>query len=185
MVVLMHACVTYSGMGSWFYIEKTTQDVASTLVFSIYQSFAQAFFMGLLFFLAGTLVPAAYDRKGFLRFVGDRAVRLGVPSLVFMLILDPLTNIIREVGTGGSVTWGAFLSRLPRLRALGQVPRRLGPAVVRRGPARLLASCTRWCGSSRTSCAAARRGRRRPAPRTIHGPGDQHRRSLRSSRSSP
>ena len=109
MVVLMHACVTYSGMGSWFYVERTTQDIASTLVFGIYQSFAQAFFMGLLFFLAGTLVPAAYDRKGFLRFVGDRAVRLGVPSLVFMLILNPLTNIIRDIGTGGSVTWAGLL----------------------------------------------------------------------------
>ena len=109
MVVLMHACVTYSGSGSWFYVERTTQDVASTLVFGIYQSFAQAFFMGLLFFLAGTLVPAAYDRKGFPRFVGDRAVRLGVPSLVFMLILHPLTNIIRDLGTGGSVTWAGLL----------------------------------------------------------------------------
>ena len=110
MVVLMHACVTYSGMGSWFYNEPTTQDIASTLVFSVYQMFAQAFFMGLLFFLAGTLVPGAYDRKGFLRFLGDRAVRLGVPSLVFMLILDPLTNLIRELGTGSAVTWAAFLS---------------------------------------------------------------------------
>jgi len=109
MVVLMHACVTYSGSGSWFYVEKTTQDIASTLAFGIYQSFAQAFFMGLLFFLAGTLVPAAYDRKGFLRFVGDRAVRLGVPSLVFMLVLNPLTNIIRDIGTGGSVTWAGLL----------------------------------------------------------------------------
>jgi hypothetical protein len=109
MVVLMHTCVTYSGMGSWFYVERTTQDVASTLVFGIYQSFAQAFFMGLLFFLAGTLVPAAYDRKGFLRFTADRAVRLGVPSLVFMLVLDPLTNIIRKVGTGEGVTWSVFL----------------------------------------------------------------------------
>jgi glucan biosynthesis protein C len=110
MVVLMHACVTYSGMGSWFYVEKTTQDIASTLVFGIYQSFAQAFFMGLLFFLAGTLVPAAYDRKGFPRFVADRVVRLGVPSLVFMLILDPLTNIIRKVGTGEGVAWAGFFS---------------------------------------------------------------------------
>jgi glucan biosynthesis protein C len=109
MVVLMHACVTYSGMGSWFYVERTTQDVASTLAFGIYQSFAQAFFMGLLFFIAGTLIPAAYGRKGFLRFTTDRAVRLGVPSLVFMLVLDPLTTIIRKVGTGEGVTWSAFL----------------------------------------------------------------------------
>ena len=109
MVVLMHACVTYSGMGSWFYNEPATQDIASTLVFSLYQTFAQAFFMGLLFFLAGTLVPKAYDRKGFLRFVGDRAVRLGVPSLVFMLLLNPLTNVIREIGTGTGFSWAAFL----------------------------------------------------------------------------
>ncbi len=109
MVVLMHTCVTYSGFGSWFYLEKTTQGIASTLVFGIYQSFAQAFFMGLLFFLAGTLVPGGYDRKGFPRFISDRAVRLGVPSLVFMLILDPLTNIIRDIGTGGSVTWAELL----------------------------------------------------------------------------
>jgi peptidoglycan/LPS O-acetylase OafA/YrhL len=98
MVVLMHACVTYSGMGSWFYNEATTQDIASTLVFSIYQTFSQAFFMGLMFFLAGIMIPAAYDRKGFLRFVGDRAVRLGVPSLVFMLLLDPLLTVIRRCG---------------------------------------------------------------------------------------
>jgi glucans biosynthesis protein C len=109
MVVLMHTCVTYSGMGSWFYNETLQQDIASTLVFSIYQTFAQAFFMGLLFFLAGTLVPKAYDRKGFLRFVGDRAVRLGVPSLVFMLLLNPLANVIREIGTGVGFSWAAFL----------------------------------------------------------------------------
>jgi len=107
MVVLMHACVTYSDQGSWFFMEKMSQDVASTLVFGIYQSFAQAFFMGLMFFLAGTLVPAGYDRKGFLRFVADRAVRLGVPSLVFMLILAPLISLIRQAADKG-VDWAAF-----------------------------------------------------------------------------
>ena len=107
MVVLMHACVTYSGQGSWFFMEKMNQDVASGLVFGIYQSFGQAFSMGLMFFLAGTLVPAGYDRKGFLRFVADRAVRLGVPSLVFMLILSPLTWLISE-SAGKGVDWAAF-----------------------------------------------------------------------------
>jgi len=109
MVVLMHACVTYSGMGSWFYKEATTLGIAGTLVFSIYQIFSQAFFMGLMFFLAGIMIPAAYDRKGFLRFIADRVVRLGVPALVFMLVLDPLTNVIRTVGTGGTVNWAVWL----------------------------------------------------------------------------
>jgi glucan biosynthesis protein C len=110
MVVLMHACVTYSGVGSWFYVERSTLDIGSMLVYYVYQTFSQAFFMGILFFLAATLVPAAYDKKGFGRFLLDRAIRLGVPSLVFMLILDPATNVIREVGTGNPLTWDGFLS---------------------------------------------------------------------------
>jgi glucan biosynthesis protein C len=91
-------------------MEKMDQDVASTLVFGIYQSFAQAFLMGLMFFLAGTLVPTGYDRKGFLRFVADRAVRLGVPSLAFMLVLNPLIGLIRRAGAGEGVDWAVFFA---------------------------------------------------------------------------
>ncbi len=76
MVVLMHACVTYSGLGSWYYKEETSLDMVSTLVFSIYQIFSQAFFMGILFFVAAAFTPGAYDRKGFGRFVLDRFLRL-------------------------------------------------------------------------------------------------------------
>jgi glucan biosynthesis protein C len=35
-------------------------------------------------------VPAAFDRKGFRTFVRDRAIRLGLPSLLFMLVIHPL-----------------------------------------------------------------------------------------------
>ena len=96
MVVVMHACVTYSGLGSWYYKEPAALGVASTLVFSVYQSFAQAFFMGMLFLIAAYFVPRAYDRKGFGRFVRDRLFRLGVPTLVYMLILHPLTELLAQ-----------------------------------------------------------------------------------------
>jgi glucans biosynthesis protein C len=95
MVVLTHACVTYSGIGLWYYHEPARLGIGSTLAFMLYQGFAQAFFMGLLFFIGGAFVPPAYDRKGFGRFIRDRLVRLGVPTLVFMLVLDPLTSLIR------------------------------------------------------------------------------------------
>jgi hypothetical protein len=110
MVVLVHACVTYSGLGSWFYNEPSTLDVASKLVFYVYEIFSQAFFMGLLFFVAAAFIPSAFDRKGFGRFVADRSIRLGVPALVFMLLLDPLTNIIKELGTS------RFTSLVPWIR---------------------------------------------------------------------
>ena len=45
--------------------------------------------MGFLFFLAGYFVPGAFDRKGPARFLRDRAVRLGIPSLLYMFLIGP------------------------------------------------------------------------------------------------
>jgi fucose 4-O-acetylase-like acetyltransferase len=91
LVVSMHSAVTYSHLGSWYFMEDPKPGLAVTLVFATYQTFLQAFFMGLLFLVAGYFVPAAFDRKGFRRFLRDRAVRLGIPSLFFMLLIQPIT----------------------------------------------------------------------------------------------
>ena len=91
LVVSMHAAVTYSHLGSWYFMEDPKPSTPVLAVFATYQVFLQAFFMGFLFFIAGYFVPAAFDRKGFGRFVHDRAVRLGLPSLFYMLVIHPLT----------------------------------------------------------------------------------------------
>ncbi len=91
LVVSMHAAVTYSHLGSWYFMEDPKPGPVTAVVFAIYQTFLQAFFMGLLFLIAGYFVPPAFDRKGVGRFLRDRAVRLGVPSLLFMLLIQPFT----------------------------------------------------------------------------------------------
>ena len=67
-------------------------DFDTTIFFGIYQSFLQAFFMAVLFFIAGYFSAAAYDRKGFSRFLRDRLFRLGLPTLLYMLVIGPLTQ---------------------------------------------------------------------------------------------
>jgi hypothetical protein len=96
LVVLVHVCVTYSGLGGWYYKEETSLDLAATLVFFAFELFSQSFFMGFLFLLAGWFVPTAYDRKGAGRFAVDRLARLGGPTLVFMFLLHPLTELIKK-----------------------------------------------------------------------------------------
>lgn len=91
LVVSMHAAVTYSHLGSWYFMEDPKPGPVTTAFFATYQVFLQAFFMGLLFLIAGYFVPRAFDQKGFWRFLRDRAVRLGVPSLIFMLLIQPVT----------------------------------------------------------------------------------------------
>ena len=79
-VVVLHAAVTYSALGDWYYKEPANLALLSALAFGIFLSFTQAYFMGLLFLVAGYFVPASFDRKGSRRFLRDRAVRLGIPT---------------------------------------------------------------------------------------------------------
>ncbi len=92
LVVSMHAAVTYSHVGRWYYMEGPRPDLHVLLVFATYQAFLQAFFMGFLFFLAGYFVPGAYDKKGPAKFLRDRFVRLGIPTLLYMFLIGPFTE---------------------------------------------------------------------------------------------
>lgn len=87
-VIMVHAAVTYSSIGSWYYIEHLRLDAVSFVFFAVFQAFMQAYFMGLLFLIAGYFVPNAFDRKGFFKFLGDRTVRLGIPTLIYMLFIN-------------------------------------------------------------------------------------------------
>jgi len=91
LVVSMHAAVTYSHLGSWYFMEDPKPGQLVMLLFAYYQMGLQAFFMGFLFLIAGYFVPKAFDRKGSGKFLGDRFVRLGIPSLFFMLVVHPFT----------------------------------------------------------------------------------------------
>jgi fucose 4-O-acetylase-like acetyltransferase len=103
LVLSMHACDTYSPFGNWYYVDRQPAGLGTELFFGVYQSFLQAFFMAVLFFIAGYFSAAAYDRKGFPRFIRDRFVRLGLPTLLYMFAIGPLTQyfLSRTWGSGG------------------------------------------------------------------------------------
>ncbi|HPA63755.1 MAG TPA: acyltransferase family protein [Spirochaetota bacterium] len=92
LVVIMHSNVTYSGMGSWYYTEgnAASLDVASRVIFGLYGSFVQAWFMGFLFFLAGYFAAKSLQKKGTSSFIKERIFRLGLPLLIYVFIINPL-----------------------------------------------------------------------------------------------
>lgn len=87
LVILHHAAITYGASGSWFF--KATS--ATSLPLTYLAAVNQAFFMGLFFMVSGLLAPGSLARKGSRAFLADRALRLGVPVLVFGFALGPLT----------------------------------------------------------------------------------------------
>jgi fucose 4-O-acetylase-like acetyltransferase len=92
LVLSMHAAVTYSPFGGWYYREHAESGRATLLFFATYQSFLQGFFMALLFFVAGYFVPQSYDRKGAAAFLAGRLVRLGLPTILFVVLIGPVTE---------------------------------------------------------------------------------------------
>jgi glucans biosynthesis protein C len=103
LVLSMHAADTYSPFGSWYYTDRGESGFGAVLAFGLYQTFLQAFFMALLFFIAGYFAAPAFDRKGPARFSRDRLLRLGAPTLLYMLVIGPLTQhfLSRTWGSGG------------------------------------------------------------------------------------
>ncbi|SDJ82096.1 Fucose 4-O-acetylase [Nonomuraea jiangxiensis] len=90
LVIAHHCAVTYGNIPLWFYTEPA-QD-ATGAVLDILVVFNQAFFMGFFFLISGLFTPGSYERKGARLFVRDRLVRLGIPLLVFLILLRPLAN---------------------------------------------------------------------------------------------
>ncbi|ERJ13188.1 acyltransferase family protein [Haloplasma contractile] len=91
LVVFAHANMTYSGVGSWYYMENSVEvmNTFELLFFGVLNAVIASFSMGLLFLLAGYFVPVAYDRKGFFKFIKSRVLRLLIPTLIYVFLIQP------------------------------------------------------------------------------------------------
>ena len=90
LVIVIHANVIYGPVGQFFgYVDRVNSSDASDILFTLISVLIQAFFMGLLFLIAGYFVTGSLERKGQRKFLWDRMMRLGIPSLIFIFILAP------------------------------------------------------------------------------------------------
>ena len=93
LVVNMHACVTASHVGDWYTLVEPEPPMSVKVWFILWQGHLQAFFMGLLFFLAGCFAHGSLARRGPRAFLLERGRRLGLPALLYMLVLHPFIVI--------------------------------------------------------------------------------------------
>lgn len=77
--------------------------------------------MGFFFLISGYFTPGSFDRKGEASFLKDRLLRLGISTLIFMFILNPIASIgiyqmpASLTGITTPPTWQQY----PRLIAIG------------------------------------------------------------------
>lgn len=90
LVILLHLAIGYGAAGDWYYNEDGPIAMPSTILLTMFNAVNQAFFMGMFFMLASYLTPSSYERKGARSYLADRLKRLGIPILVYALVIQPL-----------------------------------------------------------------------------------------------
>jgi glucan biosynthesis protein C len=92
LVVLHHVAMAYGAGGlAFYYVELHPSGFSRGLLIFVLTN--QAWFMGAFFLIAGYFTPGSLQRKGAGAFLRDRMLRLGIPLVVFMLLLNPLSML--------------------------------------------------------------------------------------------
>jgi peptidoglycan/LPS O-acetylase OafA/YrhL len=119
LVVLHHVAVIYGEGMSFYYVEPPNKESLTYLVLLVFVLLNQSWFMGALFLVAGYVTPGSYDRKGAGTFLKGRLLRLGIPLIIWVFVLNPLACIGLYLEPApripGPFTWEAY----PYLIGLG------------------------------------------------------------------
>ena len=115
MVVVQHLAVTYGATGFWYYRDPATDQFTAAFL-TIWDGVGQAAGMGFFFLISASFTPGSYDRKGAGPFLRDRLIRLGIPLLLYDLLLDPLVVYLAS-GLPGSY-WSFYGGYLLQVRGV-------------------------------------------------------------------
>jgi len=103
LVVLIHTGITYGAVGGWMFSEPH-EVIWLKVVTTCIASFSQSFVLGAFFFVSAYFLPRSLDKKGALRLLGDRLVRLGVPYALYYFLGAPLLVMaVENLGHGRNV----------------------------------------------------------------------------------
>ncbi len=119
LVIMHHLAIVYGAIGTFYSYHDTTNALTAGLL-TILVVTNQAFFMGLFFLISAYFIPGAYDHKGTSLFLRDRFLRLGIPLLIYDILINPFVVYI-AAGLPGSY-WQFYTSYLLSLRGTGQGP---------------------------------------------------------------
>ncbi|MFW9941952.1 MAG: acyltransferase family protein [Candidatus Thorarchaeota archaeon] len=113
LVIFTHVRVTYGGEGWWYYMitdnESNPVDTFTEIFFYMSAGLGgifQASLLGLFFLMGSYFTPGSYDRKGVGAFWKERLIRLGIPVLLYVVVINP--TIFYLLAAGGIKPWSTY-----------------------------------------------------------------------------
>ena len=121
LVVLHHVALVYSAFAPFYFVEPPINDPVAFYALGLFTLFNQAWFMSALFFIAGYFTPDSFDHRGARSFINGRLLRLGVPLVIGMLVVEPIARTgfwlmpSQLTGITAPLSWADY----PRMIGLG------------------------------------------------------------------
>ena len=112
MVVLIHLAIGYGAEGDWYYNEEGEIGTVSAVLMTTFVAVNQSFFMGFFFLVSSYFGAASHERKGPRQYTADRLKRLGIPLLIFTVLIQPLLLYIISLYYGSSLSLWLFVSEM-------------------------------------------------------------------------
>ena len=117
-IIAGHATLGYAAIGGWPYdeVSEATLPPQPELVLASLLGPTALFVIGTFFFLSGLFAPGNITRHGPAEFLRQRLVRLGLPWLVFTLLIWPVLMWLAYRSAGHQLPiWQALQTRQPFL----------------------------------------------------------------------
>jgi peptidoglycan/LPS O-acetylase OafA/YrhL len=110
-VIVVHTATAYvTDFAGYYYDDERVTNNAVSIAFALPALMGGVFGLGPLFVVAGWFSVRSLARRGLAGFVGSRLVRLGVPLVVFLLVVNPLADYL---GSRWDEDARTFLGYLP------------------------------------------------------------------------
>jgi len=97
-VIVVHASTAYvADFADWYYDDELDATDVGSLAFALPALLGGIFGLGPLFLVAGWFAVRSLSRRGPGAFARNRLVRLGLPLVAFVLVVNPLADLVGSI----------------------------------------------------------------------------------------
>ncbi len=106
-VIACHATLIYGPGGGWLGYHEGHPSILVTLILGIPGILGGLFWLGVFFLIAGMFVPRSLRKKGAWKFSQERIIHLGIPLVVYTVVVIPLLEyaVVKVLGQTTQPPW--------------------------------------------------------------------------------
>jgi glucans biosynthesis protein C len=110
-VIVVHTATAYvTDFAGYYYDDERVTNTAASIAVALPALMGGIFGLGPLFVVAGWFSVRSLARRGPAGFVGSRLLRLGVPLVVFVLLVNPLADYLGNMWEEDATTFLGYLA---------------------------------------------------------------------------